>query len=109
MPDQLSSTTVTASTAVTPGCDCYVHRFGSIAPGRRVRCYPSDMTDGEWAEVRAAMPVPAWLLRQGGRPEAYCHREMLDQCHEVKPQLTLSSASTEETGLCYPRDRPRSS
>jgi hypothetical protein len=24
------------------------------------------------------MPVPAWLLKQGGRPEAYCHREMLD-------------------------------
>ncbi|MFI6607975.1 IS5 family transposase [Streptomyces sp. NPDC050507] len=36
------------------------------------------MTDTEWAEVRAAMPVPAWLLKQGGCPEAYCHREMLD-------------------------------
>lgn len=24
------------------------------------------------------MPVPAWLLRQGGRPEGYCHREILD-------------------------------
>ncbi|MET7520580.1 transposase [Streptomyces sp. NPDC005480] len=36
------------------------------------------MTDAEWAEVRSAMPVPAWLLKQGGRPEAYCHREMLD-------------------------------
>jgi hypothetical protein len=42
------------------------------------------MTDAEWAEVRSAMPVPAWLLKQGGRPETYCHREMLDQCHEVK-------------------------
>jgi transposase len=36
------------------------------------------MTDAEWAEVRFAMPVPAWLLKRGGRPEAYCHREMLD-------------------------------
>ncbi|MDX2720929.1 transposase, partial [Streptomyces scabiei] len=36
------------------------------------------MTDAEWAEVRAAMPVPAWLLKRGGRPEAYCHRTMLD-------------------------------
>ncbi|MFI1506260.1 hypothetical protein [Streptomyces sp. NPDC020597] len=36
------------------------------------------MTDVEWAEVRAAMPVPAWLLKRGGRPEAYCHREMPD-------------------------------
>ncbi|TWF90602.1 hypothetical protein FHX80_1317 [Streptomyces brevispora] len=78
MPDQLSSISMPASTTVTPGCDCYVHRFGSIAPGRRARCYPSDMTDAEWAEVRSAMPVPAWLLKQGGRPEAYCHRAMLD-------------------------------
>jgi transposase len=36
------------------------------------------MTDAEWAEVRSAMPVPAWLLERGGRPEAFCHREMLD-------------------------------
>jgi hypothetical protein len=49
------------------------------------------MTDAEWAEVRAAMPVPAWLLRRGGRPETYCHREMLDQCHVVKGELTVSS------------------
>ncbi|MGW5276227.1 transposase [Streptomyces sp. NPDC004044] len=78
MSDQLTIPAVPASTTVTPECDCYVHRFGSIAPGQRARCYPSDMTDAEWAEVRTAMPVPAWLLQQGGRPEAYCHREMLD-------------------------------
>ncbi|MFE7244943.1 IS5 family transposase [Streptomyces sp. NPDC057580] len=36
------------------------------------------MTDAEWAQVRFAIPVPAWLLKRGGRPEAYCHREMLD-------------------------------
>ncbi|MDX3128447.1 transposase [Streptomyces europaeiscabiei] len=36
------------------------------------------MTDAEWAEARAAMPVPAWLLKRGGRPEAYCHRTMHD-------------------------------
>lgn len=78
MRDQLSSTAAPASTVVTPGCDCYVHRFGSIAPGRRAGCYPSDMTDAEWSEVRAVMPVPAWLLKRGGRPEAYCHRTMLD-------------------------------
>ncbi|MBT2408437.1 transposase, partial [Streptomyces sp. ISL-21] len=84
MPDQFSSTAVPTSTTVTPECDCYVHRFGSIAPGRRTGRYPSDMTDPEWAEVRSAMPVPAWLLKQGGRPEEHCHREMLDQCREVK-------------------------
>ncbi|MFC8669012.1 transposase [Streptomyces sp. NPDC057199] len=38
------------------------------------------MSDTEWAEVRSAMPVPvpAWLLKLGGRPETFCHREMLD-------------------------------
>lgn len=68
MSDQLPILAVLASTTVTPECDCYVHRFGSIAPGQRARCYPSGMTDAEWAEVRSAMPVPALLLQQGGRP-----------------------------------------
>jgi transposase len=36
------------------------------------------MTDAEWAVIRVAMPMPAWLEGRGGRPEAYCHREMLD-------------------------------
>ncbi|MCX4799970.1 transposase [Streptomyces sp. NBC_01242] len=36
------------------------------------------MTDAEWAVVRAAMPVPAWLEGRGGRPEVHCHREMID-------------------------------
>lgn len=78
MSDELTISVAPASTAVTPGCDCYVHRFGSITPELRAGCYPSDMTDAEWAEVRFAMPVPAWLLKRGGRPKAYCHREMLD-------------------------------
>lgn len=46
--------------------------------GRRAPRYPSDMTDAEWAVVRAAMPVPAWLEGRGGRPEVHCHREMID-------------------------------
>jgi transposase len=36
------------------------------------------MSYAEWAEVRSAMPVPAWLAKRGGRPEAHCHRDMLD-------------------------------
>ncbi|MFE2520975.1 IS5 family transposase [Streptomyces mirabilis] len=36
------------------------------------------MTDAEWAVVRDAMPVPAWLEGRGGQPEGYCHRVMLD-------------------------------
>ncbi|MFF4021188.1 transposase [Streptomyces sp. NPDC001843] len=44
----------------------------------RVRRYPSDMTDAEWAAVRPLLPVPAWLNGRGGRPEGYCHRQLLD-------------------------------
>nr|WP_243875917.1 transposase [Streptomyces sp. 846.5] len=36
------------------------------------------MTDAEWVQVKASMPVPAWLEGRGGRPEEYCHREMGD-------------------------------
>ncbi|MFD7324826.1 IS5 family transposase [Streptomyces sp. NPDC059875] len=36
------------------------------------------MTDREWAQVRAAMPVPGWLEGRGGQPESYCHRQMID-------------------------------
>ncbi|MFD7001020.1 transposase [Streptomyces mirabilis] len=36
------------------------------------------MTDTEWAVVRDALPVPAWLEGRGGQPEGYCHRQMLD-------------------------------
>ncbi|TDC27460.1 transposase, partial [Streptomyces sp. 8K308] len=44
----------------------------------RVRRYPSDMTDAEWATIRPLLPVPAWLQGRGGQPESYCHRQMLD-------------------------------
>ncbi|MFE6668680.1 transposase [Streptomyces sp. NPDC057697] len=36
------------------------------------------MSDAEWAVVRDAMPVPAWMNGKGGQPESYCHRQMLD-------------------------------
>ena len=60
-------------------CDCLAHRFGNAGdhPDRAAR-YPSDTTDTEWAIVRAARPVPAWLESRRGRPESYCHRQMLD-------------------------------
>lgn len=60
-------------------CDCLAHRFGNAADRpNRMRRYPSDMTDEEWAVVRDALPVPAWLEGRGGQPEGYCHRQMLD-------------------------------
>lgn len=65
-------------------CDCLAHVYGNAADHPdRVRRYPSDMTDTEWAEVRVLLPVPAWLEGRGGRPEGYCHRQMLDAVRYV--------------------------
>jgi transposase len=36
------------------------------------------MSDAEWAIVRDLLPVPGWLAGRGGRPEGYCHRQMID-------------------------------
>jgi transposase len=36
------------------------------------------MTDTEWAIVRVTLPMPAWMDGRGGRPESYCHRQILD-------------------------------
>ncbi|MFC7896774.1 transposase [Streptomyces sp. NPDC057381] len=44
----------------------------------RVRRYPSDMTDAEWAAIRPLLPVPGWFQGRGGRPEGYFHRQLLN-------------------------------
>ncbi|GGR54676.1 IS5 family transposase [Streptomyces griseomycini] len=36
------------------------------------------MSDAEWALVRDLLPVPSWMAGRGGRPEGYCHRQMVD-------------------------------
>lgn len=36
------------------------------------------MSDAEWALMRDLLPVPGWLAGRGGRPEGYCHRQMID-------------------------------
>ncbi|GGS14453.1 MULTISPECIES: IS5 family transposase [Streptomyces] len=36
------------------------------------------MSDTEWARVRDLLPLPGWLAGRGGRPEGYCHRQMID-------------------------------
>jgi transposase len=36
------------------------------------------MSDAKWAAVRNLLPVPGWLAGRGGRPEGYCHRQMID-------------------------------
>ncbi|GAA3381526.1 hypothetical protein GCM10020367_73120 [Streptomyces sannanensis] len=65
--------------SAAPSCDCLAHVYGNAAdrPDRERR-YPSDMTDTEWAAIRPLLPVPAWLQGKGGRPEGYCHRQLLD-------------------------------
>jgi hypothetical protein len=73
------------SNSAARSCDCLAHVYGNAADRpERQRRYLSDMTDAEWAVVRASLPVPGWLEGRGGQPEGYCHRQMIDQCHEVK-------------------------
>ncbi|MBA4866917.1 IS5 family transposase [Streptomyces sp. PSKA54] len=36
------------------------------------------MSDAEWTLVRDLLPVPSWMAGRGGRPEGYCHRQMID-------------------------------
>ncbi|MEW2161144.1 transposase [Streptomyces sp. NPDC007189] len=36
------------------------------------------MSDAEWVLVRDLLPVPGMLAARGGRPEGYCHRQMID-------------------------------
>jgi transposase len=76
---QLYAVASLESNSASLSCDCLAHVYGNAADhGERVRRYPSDMTDAEWAVVRAAMPVPGWLEGRGGQPEGYCHRQMID-------------------------------
>ncbi len=73
-----------ASNSGSPSCDCLAHRFGNAADGpERAPCYGSDMTEAEWQIVRALLSVPAWLEGRGGRPEGYCHRQMIDAVRYV--------------------------
>lgn len=61
------------------GCGCLAHRYGNAADrAERRPVYPTDLTDGQWALIAPLIPVPAWMGGRGGRPEGYCHREMID-------------------------------
>lgn len=60
-------------------CDCVAHRFGHAADHPdRAPTYPTDLTDPEWARIAPLIPTPAWILGHGGRPEEYCHRQLID-------------------------------
>lgn len=60
-------------------CDCLAHRYGNAADrAMRIPVYPTDLTDAQWAVIAPLIPAPAWIRGRGGRPEGYCHREMVD-------------------------------
>lgn len=60
-------------------CDCLAHRYGNAADRvMRAAVYPTDLTDAQWAVIAPLIPAPAWIRGRGGRPEGYCHREMVD-------------------------------
>jgi transposase len=44
----------------------------------RVRRYPSDTTDAQWAVIDPLLPDPAWLTGKGGRREVHCRRLVVD-------------------------------
>jgi transposase len=51
---------------------------GGISRSTRRPCYPSDMSQAEWAVCEPLLPHPAWLAGKGGRPSAYCMRDVVD-------------------------------
>ncbi|MFC8278139.1 transposase [Streptomyces sp. NPDC057271] len=89
--------------SAAPSRDCLAHAYCNAASHPdRVRRYPSDRTDAEWAAVRLLLPVPAWLNGRGGRPERYCHPQLLNAVRYLVaggiswrrcPQTSLPGAS----------------
>ena len=51
---------------------------GGVSRSTRRRCYPSDMSDREWAVCEPFLPHPAWLAGKGGRPSRHCVRDVAD-------------------------------
>lgn len=49
----------------------------------RVRCYPSDTSDAEWALLEPLLPTPACQTPVGGRPEKHPRRAIVDAIRYV--------------------------
>ncbi len=43
----------------------------------------TDMSDEEWQVIKSLMPWPVWLHGNGGRPEKYCRRLIMDAIRYV--------------------------
>lgn len=72
---RLSSTT-TSDTTASSRC-CRLAPFHAHRP-RRVRRYPTDLTDPQWVIIEPLLPDPGFLAGAGGRPESWCRRTIVD-------------------------------
>ncbi|MFD1045014.1 transposase, partial [Kibdelosporangium lantanae] len=67
----------------TAGAQC-CRLASSHQPTERVRRYPSDLTDAQWALLDPLLPDPACLSGKGGRWEKHCRRVIVDAiCYVV--------------------------
>jgi transposase len=65
------------------GSCCRLAPFHQPRRKGRIRRYPSDTTDGQWAVIDALLPDPAWLEGKGGRRETHCRRAIVDAIFSV--------------------------
>ncbi|MGH7753335.1 MAG: transposase, partial [Gemmatimonadales bacterium] len=56
---------------------CRFAPFHAASP-RRGRRYPTDTTDAQWELLDPLLPDPPFLSGSGGRPEAWCRRQIVD-------------------------------
>lgn len=73
----LSSRRTSGEAVLGPAC-CRLAPFHQGRGAGRVRRYPSDTTDAQWAVIDPLLPDPVWLTGQGGRPETHCRRAIVD-------------------------------
>ena len=64
--------------AVPAAACCRLAPFHQAQSISRVRRYPSDTTDAQWAVIDPLLPDPAWLAGKGGRREVHCRRQIVD-------------------------------
>jgi len=74
-PAAVQSGAVAADQLAVVVCRCCP---GGVSRSTRRRCYPSDMSEREWAPCEPLLPSPAWLGGKGGRPSRYCMRDVVD-------------------------------
>ncbi len=69
---------IASGEAVSDQACCRLAPFHQDTGVTRLRRYPSDTTDVQWAVIDPLLPDPAWLTGTGGRPELHCRRAIVD-------------------------------